>query len=83
MNDNDIKQGVLLFKCAQENNSYIIYHDDINIGSLCRSKDTRWHLDIPSAGINLHGQYRIDLIELADSLYQKRIEIFAHTPTQI
>jgi hypothetical protein len=84
MSDNDMEQGDLLFKAnlgykgkpslLNGRGTYTIYNTkdlNINIGSLCLSSLGRWSLQIPSTSISLHGQYRWDLIEEADSLYKK------------
>jgi hypothetical protein len=80
-NEHDIKQGILLFKCVtgyqgkpsllNGDYTYIIYRDDINIGSLHHTNYIEWYLSIPGAEINLHGQYRNDLVQEAEMLYRK------------
>lgn len=82
--DNDIKQGILLFKCVTGyqgkpsliNNDihYIIYYNDVNIGELFRENNYRWRLTIPSANIRIHGQNRIDLIDESEMRYRKFIK---------
>jgi hypothetical protein len=82
INEN-IKQGIFLFKAVTGykgkldllNNDlyFIIYRNNINIGSLCRREDRNWSLQIPGTEINLVGQYKNVLIEEAEILYKKFI----------
>lgn len=53
--------------------SYTGYDRKISIGSLCRVSTGHgwWSLQVPSAEIDLHGEYRNELIEEAGALYEK------------
>jgi hypothetical protein len=55
-------------------NYYTIYHDRTSIGDMYWSvKEGKWKLTIESFHINLKSQYRHDIMEEAEILFNKAI----------
>ena len=67
----------LEFTEVERDKSYIIFEDACNFGCVARlgkENGYNWHLTIPCAEIDLTGQYRNDLFEEAQILWDKHCE---------